>query len=479
MGNFRRKILMIAYKLSDMLIMIGSFMAATILVSHEVKTISLEQFLHMRIKIENFILFVAFLLLWHGIFALFDLYSSRRFSTVKTEIKDIFFATSLGTFAIYILSLLFSIDMVSSVFLISFWTGSTFITILARLVMRYTLKYIRRRGRNLRYLLFVGTNPRAIRSAKKIESRPDLGYVISGFIDKEWEGLSEFQNTGYRLLTDYNGFAEFTRNNVVDEVIISLPLKSLYQEASLIANVCEMQGIIVRHLPNIFNAEHAKLKLEDFENEPLVSHYRGSVEGWQVLVKEVLDRILSLVLLLLLSPFFIVIAILIKITSPGPAFFIQERVGLNKRRFRVFKFRTMFKDAEQKQAELEDLNEVMGAAFKIKNDPRITPVGKFLRKTSIDEVPQLINVLKGDMSLVGPRPLPVRDYNGFSEDWHRRRFSVRPGITCLWQCNGRSNVSFEHWMELDMEYIDNWSLLLDFSIMIKTIPAVLRGSGAE
>ena len=479
MSNFRRKILLMAYKLSDMLIMIGSFMAATIIVSHEVKTISLEQFLHMRIKIVNFVLFVAIVLLWHFMFAMFDLYSSRRLSTVKTEIKDIFFATSLGTFAIYILSLLFSIDMVNPVFLISFWTGSTFITILARLIMRYTLKFIRRKGRNLRYMLIAGTNPRAIRSAKKIESRPDLGYVISGFIDKDWKGLSEFQNTGYRLLSDYNGFAEFVRNNVVDEVIISLPLKSLYQEASLIANVCEMQGILVRHLPNVFNTEHAVLALEDFENEPFVSHYTRSMEGWQVLIKEVLDRALSLVLLLLLSPFLIIIAILIKITSPGPVFFIQDRVGLNKRRFRVYKFRTMVKDAEQKQAELEDFNEVSGPVFKIKNDPRITTVGKILRKTSIDELPQLYNVLKGDMSLVGPRALPVRDYNGFDEDWYRRRFSVRPGITCLWQINGRSSIPFEKWMELDMEYIDQWSLLLDFSIIIKTIPAVLRGSGAE
>ncbi|MBE9522842.1 MAG: sugar transferase, partial [Proteobacteria bacterium] len=150
-----------------------------------------------------------------------------------------------------------------------------------------------------------------------------------------------------------------------------------------------------------------------------------------------------------------------------------------KRRFRLYKFRTMVKDAQQKQAELEDLNEVMGAAFKITNDPRITPVGKFLRKVSIDEFPQLINVLKGDMSLVGPRPLPVRDFNGFHIDWQRRRFSVRPGITCLWQVNGRHNIPFDKWMELDLEYIDKWSLLLDLSILIRTIPAVLKGSGAS
>jgi exopolysaccharide biosynthesis polyprenyl glycosylphosphotransferase len=202
------------------------------------------------------------------------------------------------------------------------------------------------------------------------------------------------------------------------------------------------------------------------------------MEGWQVAAKRVMDIVISAVLLVILSPLALVTAIAIKINSPGPVHFIQERVGLNKRRFRLYKFRTMYYGAEQKQAELESFNEVSGPVFKIKNDPRITAVGKILRKTSIDELPQLINVLKGDMSLVGPRPLPVIDYNGFNKDWHLRRFSVRPGITCLWQINGRSSISFEKWMELDMDYIDRWSLWLDLKILTKTIPSVLRGSGA-
>jgi lipopolysaccharide/colanic/teichoic acid biosynthesis glycosyltransferase len=181
---------------------------------------------------------------------------------------------------------------------------------------------------------------------------------------------------------------------------------------------------------------------------------------------------------LVLLPVFLLTAVLIKLTSPGPVFFVQKRLGLNKRHFGIYKFRTMVVDAEKRMKEIEHLNEVTGPVFKIKNDPRITPIGRFLRKTSIDELPQLFNVLKGDMSLVGPRPLPLRDYEGFNEDWQRRRFSVRPGVTCLWQIGGRSSISFEEWMQLDLQYIDKWSLLLDFKILLKTIPAVLKGSGA-
>jgi lipopolysaccharide/colanic/teichoic acid biosynthesis glycosyltransferase len=180
----------------------------------------------------------------------------------------------------------------------------------------------------------------------------------------------------------------------------------------------------------------------------------------------------------LLAPLFVLVAVLIKLDSHGPALFAQSRVGLNKRRFPMYKFRTMVVNAEKLQAQLESRNEVSGPVFKIKDDPRITRVGRFLRKTSIDELPQLFNVLKGDMSLVGPRPLPVRDYEGFDQDWQRRRFSVRPGVTCLWQISGRSSIGFNDWMDLDMRYIDHWSLWLDVKILARTIPAVMKGSGA-
>jgi exopolysaccharide biosynthesis polyprenyl glycosylphosphotransferase len=201
-------------------------------------------------------------------------------------------------------------------------------------------------------------------------------------------------------------------------------------------------------------------------------------DGWPLLVKRILDLVISFTLLVVLAPLFLAVAALIKLTSDGPVFFRQERMGVNKRRFIIYKFRTMVPNAEEMLGALEDLNEVTGPVFKIMDDPRITSIGKFLRRTSIDELPQLFNILKGDMSLVGPRPLPVRDYQGFNQDWQRRRFTVRPGITCLWQVNGRSAIPFEQWMRLDLQYMDEWSLWLDLKILARTIPAVLRGSGA-
>jgi exopolysaccharide biosynthesis polyprenyl glycosylphosphotransferase len=197
-----------------------------------------------------------------------------------------------------------------------------------------------------------------------------------------------------------------------------------------------------------------------------------------LLVKRTIDFVLSATLLILLSVVLAVVAILIKLTDPGPVFFSQNRVGLNKRQFKMYKFRTMVVDAEKMQNQLLAKNEMTGPVFKIKDDPRVTPLGKFLRKSSLDELPQLWNVVKGDMSLVGPRAMSLRDYALFDQDWQRRRFSVKPGITCLWQVNGRNSVPFEQWMELDMQYIDKWSLWLDLKILALTVPAVLRGTGA-
>ena len=200
---------------------------------------------------------------------------------------------------------------------------------------------------------------------------------------------------------------------------------------------------------------------------------------WRTEAKRIFDLVVASFFLLLCLPLFLLVALAIKLDSEGPICFVQERVGLSKRRFRMIKFRTMTMDAEARMKDLEHLNEKTGPIFKIRNDPRVTRIGKLLRKTSIDELPQLFNVLLGDMSVVGPRPLSVRDALRMEQAWQKRRFSVKPGLTCLWQISGRSNLSFEQWMELDLEYIDRWSLGLDAAILLRTIPAIVLARGAS
>ena len=475
-----RQILVRSYKLFDLLVMIFSFALATWITFYDqAATFSFGDFLAMRIKVQNFVLFIGLIFGWQFIFSAFALYHSKRLSGRKREIIDLLKATTLSALLLYLSAWLFDMSLITPLFLLIFWASSSLICISSRYILRRFLEWLRLKGHNLRFLLIVGSNERARDFAKRIEAKPELGYRFLGFVDEKWHGNGDLDKFGWKLVSDFNGFTNFINQNVVDEVVIALPIKSLYREASEIFSACEKQGIIVRNLSDLFNKKIARSKTEYFDGLPIATHYSGYMYGWRVAVKRFLDIVISALLLVILSPLALITAIAIKIDSPGPVHFVQERVGLNKRRFRLYKFRTMVDGADKKQCDLEDLNEVCGPAFKIKNDPRITPVGKILRKTSIDELPQLFNVLKGDMSLVGPRPLPVRDYNGFNEDWQRRRFSVRPGITCLWQVSGRSNISFEKWMELDMEYIDKWSLWLDFTILTKTIPAVLQGSGAE
>ena len=320
------------------------------------------------------------------------------------------------------------------------------------------------------------------RFARRIDDRLELGCRIIGFVDDPWPGTAKFLESEYPLVANLKGFNDFLRKNVVDEVIIDLPLNTYYRQTQDIVRHCLEQGVLVRFLSDSFyllrNMNLAQVKFDNFEGELLLSVQHSRMAGWPIVAKRTFDYLVALLLFVTFSPLFLLVALLIKLTSRGPVFFVQPRVGLNKRLFRMYKFRTMVQGAEKQLAELEHLNEVDGPVFKIRIDPRITPVGRWLRRTSLDELPQLINVLLGDMSLVGPRPLPVRDYQGFNRDWHRRRFSVRPGLTCLWQINGRSNLSFEDWMALDMYYIDHWSFGLDLKILLLTFPAIMREQGA-
>jgi exopolysaccharide biosynthesis polyprenyl glycosylphosphotransferase len=231
-------------------------------------------------------------------------------------------------------------------------------------------------------------------------------------------------------------------------------------------------------MADVFDVNAARVTLRGFTRLPLLSFETIAQPEWKLAVKRGMDLVIVLLAMPVVLPLVTIIAGVVKLDSRGPVFFGQERVGLGKRRFRMLKFRTMIDGSEQLQASLESLNEAQGPVFKIANDPRITRVGRMLRRTSLDEIPQLLQVIRGDMSLVGPRPLPLRDVNLFDQGIQRRRFSVRPGLTCLWQISGRSNLDFSKWLELDLLYIENWSLSLDLKILLRTIPAVFRGTGA-
>ncbi len=478
-SSYRRLLLLRSFKCLDLSILIFSFGIATILSHQQLDVTSLKLFLAIRISVQNLLLILVFTFSWHLVFSFYGLYDSIRLSSRRAEAFHIVKATTVCTIGIFIVSILFDLMLVSKAFLLLFWIVSTGTTILSRSLGRSILRRFRVRGQNKHKLLIAGTNNRVIDFAEKLLAKPHLGYEVVEFIDTDWTDKKHDKIRNKCPFIPLADLDEYVKHNVVDEVVIGLPIKSQYEHYDKIITICMDQGINVRILADFFHNNLAKSSTESFEGIPVVTLYTGTMDNGALLIKRIMDMILSSVLLFLLSPLFLITMLVIKIDSPGAAVFVQERLGLNKRRFKLYKFRTMVQNAEKLQKDLEKDNEAGGPNFKIANDPRITRVGNFLRKSSIDELPQLLNVLKGDMSLVGPRPLPVRDYNEFDQRWFNRRFSVRPGITCLWQVRGRSDIPFIEWIKLDLNYIDQWSLGLDFKLLLQTIPAVLKASGAR
>lgn len=465
-------------KIADLSVFLVAFVLVVATPHIDPDAVSIGEFLSMRIKVQNILVFGGFMLAWYWTLRLFGLYRGDRVAGDRLrEAADVIKADISASLLIYGLAHVIGIEFMSSRWLVTFFVATLVLLMAVRVALRFMLGG--RAGLGMTHVLIVGTNGRAIDLARRMTASPELGYNLVGFVDETWHGEAVSPTQGYRVVTDFDGFQSFIKDRVVDEVVICTPVKSFYERSSRILSQCAEQGITVRFGSDIFDQGLKQSRMATVEGDLMVTVETGSMRGPGVIVKRLVDIVAAASLLLLLGPVLALIALAIKLTSPGPVMFSQDRVGLNKRVFKLHKFRTMIPDAEQRIADLESKNEVSGPVFKIKNDPRITPIGHFLRRTSLDELPQLFNVIKGDMSLVGPRPLPLRDYRGFTQDWHRRRVSVRPGITCLWQVEGRSAIPFEQWMELDMKYIDQWSLLLDLKILLKTIPAVLKGAGAS
>lgn len=327
----------------------------------------------------------------------------------------------------------------------------------------------------LHRILLVGSDFDMRRLARYLESYPEVGYNIVGC-------LGDFNQPGelprsLKVLGPIQAFEKVVKENPIEEVIV-FSIQKLWSNIDQIVPVCEDMGIKLTVVPQWPNQQSMHVSFRRLAGLPLISFLSRPKKDISLFVKAISDLAIAFITLVFLSPLFLIIAIMIKWDSKGPVFYSQKRCGRNGREFFLLKFRSMVVDAEKMQEDLKAFNEMSGPVFKMKEDPRVTRVGRWLRRTSLDELPQLFNVLKGDLSLVGPRP-PLPSEVAHYERWQRRRLSVKPGITCTWQISGRNDINFEEWIQLDLHYIDNWSLIMDLKILIRTIPAVLSGRGAR
>ncbi|MFM2082426.1 MAG: hypothetical protein RL380_1117 [Verrucomicrobiota bacterium] len=324
---------------------------------------------------------------------------------------------------------------------------------------QFTQAQLRRR------VLLVGAPEDTVRFRRGLEKNPQEGMVVAAELDLSGSSVT-------RLV-------ELLHEHSVNGVILCAR-HVYFEQVESVIRACEVEGIEAWLVADFFQTQLSQTTLDEFLGRPVMIFRTTPGASWQSLLKQLLDYVGAFVLLVLGAVVFAGIALAIKLASPGPIFFRQKRAGLNGQPFSMLKFRTMVTNAEQLQVELAALNEMSGPVFKVTNDPRVTRIGNFLRQTSLDELPQLWNVLRGEMSLVGPRPLPVGEVARFDDVAHRRRLSVRPGLTCLWQVRGRNSIcDFKEWVRLDLEYIDHWSLWLDVKILLQTVPAVLFRSGAK
>ncbi len=421
---------------------------------------------------------VVFVVAWLLAAAEQRLFVSRRDDTLPAVIRSLVNAALLAAVSTALIVAFFQRGQFNFEFMLEFALIASGGLVCWRILLRLFLRKIRRRGMNFRRILIIGANERARHFAEVLLEHEEFGYRLVGVLDDDESRMHVFGDLGLPYLGKTGDLQEVLTSQVVDEVYITLTIASHYDTIHNIASLCESVGVIVRLVADFFPVKIARRRIDLIEDVPLLSLSAIPEQQLQLAIKRLIDVVASgLGLLILLPTVFLPLAIMIKLDSRGPVFFGQERVGMNMRRFKMLKFRSMVANAEELKAKLMEQNEAEGPVFKMRRDPRITRIGSFIRKYSIDELPQLINVFLGHMSLVGPRPpLPseVAEY-----EWsQRRRLSIRPGITGLWQVTGRSDTQFDEWVQLDLDYIDHWSLDLDFKILLRTFGAVVKGRGA-
>jgi len=483
MIRLRHKLLIHGLRLFDQLSLAVALFVSVALAKGVSSLVEIEIVFHRTYALRDIVGLVLVLAAWSLIYHHFVAYNVNRFSRFSTQILELLQASAVTAFTLLAIAVLFDFETLSPGFILVFWCLAFGLGVAGRALLRWLLVAMRRSGYTERHLLIVGNNPQARELARRLDDHPELGYRIVGFIDETLEEGAAPEKAAPPegqppVLGGMDRLVEILEDEAIDEIMLSLPFEKRFAEVSRALRLGQEIGVVVRLIPDDEAARILqRLQIESFEGDTVVTFFRENLL-LQLLAKRLIDFFGAAALVALLSPLLLAAAAAVKLTSPGPVFFAQERVGMNKRRFKLLKFRSMVADAERRRKEIEHLNEVDGPVFKIKDDPRITKVGRLIRKTSIDELPQLFNVLAGHMSLVGPRPPLPSEVDQY--EWlYRRRLSIKPGITCLWQVSGRNQLSFDQWMELDKQYIDNWSLWLDIKILLKTVPVVLTGHGAS
>jgi exopolysaccharide biosynthesis polyprenyl glycosylphosphotransferase len=410
--------------------------------------------------------------IWVLVLWLHGLYRLRAHWSDRAQAEDVFRATLLV--AVFVFVALFAINLpgVSRLFLIVLFAAQLAVGVLSRLAIRHVFMTARARGLSRRNVLIAGIGPAAESFADRIERHRELGLRVIGHLSPV-PAVDVEPRPRRPILGTLDEIEDVLHGRVVDEVAVCLPLDD-WGLVEAITTICANEGKVVR-IPSEGSVPHLLgASVEQFDGLTVQSLVYGPDRDLSLLLKRLIDLVGATVLVALLSPLLIGIALAIRIRDGSPVTFRQTRVGLHGRTFRVVKFRTMVRDAESQLDGLLEQNEIAGPAFKLTEDPRISRIGRVLRRTSLDELPQLWNVLRGDMSLVGPRPPLPSEVAGY-DVWHRRRLSMKPGMTGLWQVSERRSPSFDRWVSIDLDYIDRWSLWLDFKIIARTLPAMLEG----
>jgi exopolysaccharide biosynthesis polyprenyl glycosylphosphotransferase len=417
------------------------------------------------------LLLVLSAICWVAIGYWFDVYEKLDSAHPSVVLRDTFRQCALGGMCLILAEFLLRLDLSRS-FVVLVAVYAWILLCLFRINAARVIGRLRREFGAAHFVMVVGSGENALRLGSALEKSSDYGIRLMGFLDDEPGHI--------KLSQEYERYQvsrlpELLRRQVIDEIIFAVDSSRLGEMEELFL-LCDEQGVRTRVVVDFFPHVNSQVYLDRLGSTPLLTFSAAPHDEIRLLAKRITDVVLAAAALVLLLPFMLLIALLIRLTSPGPAIFRQERCGLNGRRFMFYKFRSMCDNAEELKASVAHLSHKT-TAFKIRNDPRLTGVGRFLRKFSIDEWPQLWNVLKGDMSLVGPRPAVPEEVEHY-QTWQRRRLRMRPGLTCLWAVKGRDALDFDTWMKMDMQYIDTWSLALDWKIILRTIPRVLTGRGA-